>query len=364
MNTLAPENAPFETDTGQEPFSPFVVYGASKSGTTWLQRILDAHPQVRCHFQRDILPLENRQRIFTPVKIVYDAKESPFGGVFSGDDQEKRYRLELGYIRGIDLLKSEYLKRNHPGLNTWERDLLSDFHQDLVRAMVEHILADNGEKTLFGTKVHTDLRLLFNVFPKARVVHITRDGRDVAVSRRFHGNRRGTFYYGDEASQLLRWLNAFGLGNRFVRWAQRRFGWFGPDWLQQPEDRASLLTPHSLAKFTLDWKLLSHYVIGFEQEFPDNFIRISYEDLLVDPHRHIAAVLTHIGASADPAIVDDLVEQTRFDKQKKKASGFFRKGQSGDWRNHFNDGDVALFKELAGDHLIELGYEKDMNWKL
>lgn len=40
----------------------------------------------------------------------------------------------------------------------------------------------------------------------------------------------------------------------------------------------------------------------------------------------------------------------------------FRKGQAGDWRNHFTDDHSEAFKEVAGDLLVRLGYEKDADW--
>lgn len=45
-----------------------------------------------------------------------------------------------------------------------------------------------------------------------------------------------------------------------------------------------------------------------------------------------------------------------------KKSGTFRKGKPGNWQDHFTDANKTLFKEKAGDLLIELGYEKDQNW--
>jgi hypothetical protein len=44
------------------------------------------------------------------------------------------------------------------------------------------------------------------------------------------------------------------------------------------------------------------------------------------------------------------------------SSSFFRKGVSGDWRNYFNDEITALFKEEAGQLLIDAGYEEYFNW--
>lgn len=40
----------------------------------------------------------------------------------------------------------------------------------------------------------------------------------------------------------------------------------------------------------------------------------------------------------------------------------YRKGGSGEWRQFFSPENKRLFKEVAGTKLIELGYEKDMNW--
>ena len=40
----------------------------------------------------------------------------------------------------------------------------------------------------------------------------------------------------------------------------------------------------------------------------------------------------------------------------------FRTGKSGNWKAVFTERQKDLFKEIAGDLLIELGYEKDYNW--
>ncbi|MGK7955891.1 MAG: sulfotransferase domain-containing protein [Crocosphaera sp.] len=40
----------------------------------------------------------------------------------------------------------------------------------------------------------------------------------------------------------------------------------------------------------------------------------------------------------------------------------YRKGVAGDWKNHFNDEHIKLFKNKYGRLLIKLGYEKDENW--
>ena len=45
-----------------------------------------------------------------------------------------------------------------------------------------------------------------------------------------------------------------------------------------------------------------------------------------------------------------------------KKSHTFRSGKTGGWKQHFTDEHKKLFKEVAGDLLVKLGYEKDNNW--
>lgn len=40
----------------------------------------------------------------------------------------------------------------------------------------------------------------------------------------------------------------------------------------------------------------------------------------------------------------------------------FRKGSIGDWRTHFTHEHKQAFKDIAGQMLIDLGYENDFNW--
>jgi hypothetical protein len=40
----------------------------------------------------------------------------------------------------------------------------------------------------------------------------------------------------------------------------------------------------------------------------------------------------------------------------------FRSGKAGGWRSQFNPQHKMIFKEISGDLLIRLGYEKDNDW--
>ena len=45
-----------------------------------------------------------------------------------------------------------------------------------------------------------------------------------------------------------------------------------------------------------------------------------------------------------------------------KKSHTFRSGKTGGWREHFTEEHKKLFKDVAGDLVIRLGYEKNINW--
>ena len=45
-----------------------------------------------------------------------------------------------------------------------------------------------------------------------------------------------------------------------------------------------------------------------------------------------------------------------------KKSHTFRSGKTGGWKQHFSDEHKKLFKDVAGDLLVRLGYERSNDW--
>ena len=52
------------------------------------------------------------------------------------------------------------------------------------------------------------------------------------------------------------------------------------------------------------------------------------------------------------------VERAESRPSRRSKSGTFRKGQPGNWQEHFTQANKAHFKATAGDLLIRLGYEQ------
>jgi hypothetical protein len=101
----------------------------------------------------------------------------------------------------------------------------------------------------------------------------------------------------------------------------------------------------------------------------ERYAEVRYEDLLERPHEEVRRLLEFLGAKADEETVRRCVEAASFERLSKgrkrgeeDVTSFFRKGVAGDWRNVFTERDKEIFKEEAGELLIELGYETGREW--
>ncbi len=91
---------------------------------------------------------------------------------------------------------------------------------------------------------------------------------------------------------------------------------------------------------------------------------IRFEDIRYNPRPVIKNMLDLIRsnwAGTFPSSEDILIETVLAAIQPSK-SPTFRQGKSGSWREYFTEEHKRLFKDIAGDILIQLGYENDYDW--
>jgi hypothetical protein len=70
-------------------------------------------------------------------------------------------------------------------------------------------------------------------------------------------------------------------------------------------------------------------------------------------------------AELEKPVVAEMNRNPDSDWQRKIANDLiaqFEKGKQGSWRDLFTSQDVAVFKEIASQTLIDWGYEKDLDW--
>nr|MDQ3317951.1 sulfotransferase [Actinomycetota bacterium] len=308
----------------------FFVVGQQKSGTTWLMRMLDAHPEILCRGEGRFFGREWRQE---SVKET-DAKRPP----------SSLYNA---------VLDAEYL-RLWIERSVWSRDDDPDEHVDnLLRMAVDYFLMAELSKT--GKRLVGDKSPLLTpdtvgeisaVYPEAKVIHIIRDGRDAVVSAVHHSWNFG--------------------GKKSARASARREAY-----LNSPtERRESVFAKNSLGRMAAEWAArVGRTVKDGPKLLGDNYAEVRYEDLLERPEEEVARLLAFLGADSGAEAVKRCVGAGSFERLSKgrkrgeeDVTSFFRKGVAGDWKNAFTERDKEVFKEEAGELLVQLGYEGDDGW--
>jgi hypothetical protein len=88
-----------------------------------------------------------------------------------------------------------------------------------------------------------------------------------------------------------------------------------------------------------------------------------YEDYILDRQAATGRAVDHFlqRMSTLPATRQQLIQVVEQNIVPEK-SPTFRSGKVGEWQKHFKDEHKALFKKVAGEMLVRLGYERDENW--
>ena len=317
----------------------FFVTGLGKSGTSWLMRTLDGHPEILCKGEGRFFAANWRRANFDPAGT-------------------QALASSLYYA----LLDSEYL-RFWVERSVWAREGDAATHLDnLTRLATEHFLLGQlrkSNKKFVGDKsplLDTDfIEEVARVYPEARVIHIIRDGRDQAVSMLHHVWNRSTDQGG---VQTL-------MPGEFER---REIYRQDPKKLLQTGE--GMFTEERLRGAARSWNAR---VGKTAQDGPAllgaNYTEVRYEDLLERPDEEVGRLAGFLGADTSEKAVRRAVGSASFEKLSRgrergqeDTSSFYRKGIAGDWENYFTARDRQIYKEEAGELLIRLGYERDLDW--
>lgn len=273
----------------------FFLTGAPKSGTTWLGKLLDAHPEISCrgeacvhHFgQRLVEAAKSYNQLLAQRKAVItdanDFPQLPFADVLT----LMRTFLELRFHSVADPAK--------PGLK---------------------IL---GEKDPEHALHFKDLGPLL---PESKFIHIIRDGRGVFASAWHHNVRSNYEHLKTHDFDAFLDITAREWSDR-VRRAREGSTMLGDRYREiRYEDLIAAPEPE-LGR-----------ILAFLGAVDDE---------------------ATVRACVEAASFEKL-SQGRKAGEEDKAS-FFRKGDPEDWRNHLSTAQIARFDQLSGGLLKELGYK-------
>jgi sulfotransferase 6B1 len=93
-----------------------------------------------------------------------------------------------------------------------------------------------------------------------------------------------------------------------------------------------------------------------------NVLSIHFEDLIEDRTATLNRIIDHFLARVPLLTGRPLILQALETSINPTKSPTFRSGKTGEWKKHFTLEHKKIFKEVAGDLLIKLGYERNNDW--
>ncbi len=273
----------------------FFVTGNPKSGTTWMQLLIDAHPQATCSGEGHFMEL-----FLDPL-----------------------IRMKEGYNQRLRL----GVERVFQG-KRYYADLTNQTVATMTRQFVLNAISQRaGPETLaVGDKTpRHNLRLgdLHAIFPEARLINIVRHPYDVAVSRLHHARRAGM----PEALEQGSKAHVDHVTNAAKAWiggqaSVARFQTRHPGVLLELRYEDMLEDPHTGAAAIF---------------------------------RHIG-VSDEAGLVAAAVKASDFETQSGRKRGEAHETSFFRKGVAGDWQGTLDAAAIAVLNEICGEAFEKLGY--------
>jgi len=279
---------------------PIFVVGHPRSGTTWVYDMLTCHPEVAGVLESWLFTRA------TGLARLFDDR-------LWGEESVARQRATVGAAVGLaDLLT---------------RDELRDEVRDLAGRVLGRALEPHHRYLVEKTPTpYTDVELVMEVFPEARLVHVVRDGRDMAVSLR---------------AAALSW---------------------NPGWQAFAGD-AHLRRLRALHRSSESWALTVRGTRGVGRRLGARHLEVRYEDLQAAPDDAARRIFDFCQIPHDPQLIEDVGARTDFDRQFKGGEDEFRRrGRTGEWRERFGVIDGLLFELGSRAALRELGYEPNRLW--
>jgi hypothetical protein len=283
------------------------VVGCPRSGTSWVQGIFSAHPLVLT--SQESHAYEN---VYDRVASGRRDSVAAWTKVLHRHDIGEREARWVGLHWWVN-------RTTLVGLIEWALSAdgvgAADAAETVIKAVFDSYFngrgGDERNTLLEKTPGHLEYaRRILRRFPEARVVEVLRDGRDVCVSMQMQALTM-SWPPKTRRAQIAAWVHAVRSGVE----------------------------------------------LRGDPEVADRVHLVRYEELKAAPEAEIARLFEFAGLDADRAFVADVADRSDFRHHTSTGDGrHTRRGEVGDWRNHFSAEDEALFRELAGEAFATAGY--------
>lgn len=285
--------------------NPYVfVVGCPRSGTTLLQRMLDAHPQLTVANDSHFVPKALEEVIPQAVLEVAQGIDPPLTSELVEWVRTYRRFTRFG-LSDAAVYQAAAQARTY-----------GEFVSTLFGARARlHGKRLAGEKTPVYVRY---LPLLHALFPWVKSIHIIRDGRDVALS-------------------TLEWAKADKGPGRYGLWREQ---------------------PLAVCALWWRWNVATGRRDGW-QLGPAKHCAVKYEDLVAQPEQTLSRLADFLALPCAREMLDYYVGKTRHDPGLSAKQAWLPPTRGlRDWRTQMSPRDVELFEAIAGDLLSTLGYER------
>lgn len=297
-SSSAVESDDSDEESAQTQMNYFFIRGYMKSGTNWLGNILNLHPEVHIRGEFHFHTIQAQFERMVKARHLYKGKNHELIEKLNVDAFEDSVRT----------IMSGYMEQE--GV-TWVGDRTPELAWPLT-------LRD------------------------ARYLYITRDPRDVVVSRAYH------FMNKPDLEAHKEYISSEAVAPHFSKFSEN------PDYFR--ENPQHLLTSESFIRRTFaGWLRSKESEARAISEAIAPIFSVRYEDL----HSDVEAVRGNIYSflDLDPSLASDLGHKTQPGFSKEVANQFYRKGQVGDWANYWNPLADSVAKEVLGKDLERFGYQ-------
>lgn len=308
---------------------PVFIIGSPRSGTTLLGELIDIHPEAKLWFEPYFIwdkyfrLAEDDVRKFedaTPEVISYIRRSfkefAEKSSCFIVIDKSPRNSLKIPFIRRI-FPKARFIHIYRDG-----RDSTLSIHKEWLKKIYNnknfsHSIADNIKNNLKKWQLY--LRWL-NMQPFIK---------DRFKTLWFESH--GKFFVKEKSLNRLRWKGRVGWGPRFAGWE-------------------TAFQSHSLLQFNaLQWQMCVSSILDYWHEIPSEFkLAICYEALLKDPHATVKQILEFIGIGYDSLFESKMPEI--------KSKNFNK------WKVEFSQKQIEEIRALLTPNLRLLGYIENNQW--
>jgi hypothetical protein len=284
------------------------IFGSSRSGSTWLLRMLSKLERV---IPIDDPHLGHHLGVWRPIPLAWaTAKDPPKLGTLADYKREKRDYLFSDRYRDVWL----------PQL----RDLISArFEAQAADQVVE---AGGVERPIVVVKEPGShaADTIMDLFPQSCLIFLLRDGRDVVDS----------------------WLDAYRDGS----WATEEGAY--------PVDEAGRT---ALIRWQASVWLHRTEVVQetYDRTDPERRVLIRYEEMRADSVTALKRICSALGIEADDAELTRIAAQNEFSQvpDSRKGEGQeIRRAKPGGWADHMSRDEIVEMHEILAEKLDELGY--------